>query len=70
MHPAHGRLVVPTMPTMEPLVLTFAFDSESGAAPASPERVNLAAMREFVREVEDFLRGDDKEVDTSALMWQ
>ncbi|NJN00649.1 MAG: hypothetical protein HC793_03355 [Aquincola sp.] len=24
-------------------------------------------MREFVREVEEFLRGDDKEVDTSAL---
>lgn len=60
-------LMIPTMVAMEPLVLTFAFDSDSGAAPASPERVNLAAMREFVREVEDFLRGDDKEVDTTAL---
>jgi hypothetical protein len=52
---------------MGPLVLTFSFDSDAGATPVSPERVSLAAMREFVREVEDFLRGDDKEVDTAAL---
>jgi hypothetical protein len=67
MHPVHARLVVPTMLAMDPLVLTFAFDSDAGAAQTSPERVNLAAMREFVREVERFLRGDDKEVDTAAL---
>jgi hypothetical protein len=67
MHPVRRGPVIPTMSSMEPLVLTFAFDSDAGAAPATPERVNLAAMREFVREVEDFLRGDDKEVDTTAL---
>jgi hypothetical protein len=55
------------MPEMEPLVLTFSFDSDAGAPPVSPERVSLAAMREFVREVEEFLRGDDKEVDTATL---
>jgi hypothetical protein len=67
MHPMHFSPVIPTMHAMEPLVLIFAFDSDAGAAPVSPARVNLAAMREFVREVESFLRGDDKEVDTSAL---
>ena len=52
---------------MKPLVLTFAFDHVETGPPASPERVGLAAMRDFVREVEEFLRGDDKEVDTAAL---
>lgn len=54
------------MRRMEPLVITFSFDGGAGAG-AAPERVNLAAMREFVREVEEFLRGDDKEVDTATL---
>lgn len=55
------------MTGMEPLVLTFAFDGDAGPQPVSPDRVNLSAMREFVREVEEFLRGDDKEVDMAAL---
>jgi hypothetical protein len=52
---------------MEPLVLTFAFDDMDAGAPVSPACVGLAAAREFVREVEEFLRGDDKEIDTAAL---
>lgn len=52
---------------MQPLVLTFAFDHDETGPAVSPAQVSLAAMREFVREVEDFLRGDDKEVDTAAL---
>ena len=52
---------------MQPLVITFAFDLGEAEPQASPEGVGLAAMRDFVREVEEFLRGDDKEVDTAAL---
>lgn len=52
---------------MEPLVITFAFDDDSQASPASPERVALGSLREFVKDVEDFLRGDDKEVDCAGL---
>jgi hypothetical protein len=55
------------MRSMQPLVLTFAFDDGSQAGPASPARVALTAMRDFTREVEDFLRGDDKEVDVARL---
>lgn len=52
---------------MEPLALSFAFDGGDVAEPVSPARVGLAALREFVREVEEFLRGDDREIDTGAL---
>jgi hypothetical protein len=52
---------------MEPVVLTFAFDADAAPAPVSPERVSLSAMSDFVRQVAEFLRGDDKEVDTAAL---
>ena len=52
---------------MKPLVLTFAFDDGSKTAPVTPDRVALGALREFVKDVEEFLRGDDKEVDAGAL---
>ena len=52
---------------MEPLVITFAFDDDSQASPATPEHVALGPLREFVKDVEDFLRGDDKEVDCASL---
>jgi hypothetical protein len=52
---------------MQPLVITFAFDDDSKPLPATPERVALGPLREFVRDVEDFLRGDDKEVDCTSL---
>lgn len=52
---------------MEPLVITFAFDDDAQALPAAPERVALGPLREFVKDVEDFLRGDDKEIDCAGL---
>ena len=52
---------------MEPLIITFAFDDDAQTSPASPEHVALGSLREFVKDVEDFLRGDDKEVESGSL---
>lgn len=51
---------------MEPLILTFGFDDGTETS-VTPAHAPLAAVREFVTEVENFLRGDDKDVDTAAL---
>lgn len=51
---------------MEPLILTFGFDDDTETS-VTPAHAPLAAVREFVTEVENFLRGDDKDVDTAAL---
>jgi hypothetical protein len=53
---------------MQPLVITFAFDDDAQALPATPASVALGSLREFTKDVEDFLRGDDKEVDCTNLM--
>jgi hypothetical protein len=52
---------------MQPLVITFAFDEDAQALSVTPERVALGSLREFAKDVEDFLRGDDKEIDCASL---
>ena len=52
---------------MEAAAITFALSDASKGYESSPDKVALASLREFAKEVEDFLRGDDKEVDTATL---
>ena len=52
---------------MQAAAITFAFSDASKGYESSPDKVALGSLREFIKEVEDFLRGDDKEVDTAAL---
>jgi hypothetical protein len=52
---------------MEPATLLFAFTDASKGYETTPDKVALAALREFTREVEEFLRGDEKEIDTATL---
>lgn len=64
---ATERALRPRISSMEAVAITFAFSDASKGYESSPDRVALGSLREFTREVEDFLRGDDKEVDTAAL---
>jgi hypothetical protein len=40
---------------------------ESGGYEITPDRVPMAVLREFVRDVDDFLKGDGKQFDTANL---
>jgi hypothetical protein len=52
---------------MEAQVLTIALHDESAGYEITPDRVPLAALRAFAKEVDDFLRGEGHDVNTSAL---
>lgn len=49
----------------QPVLITL-HDASRGFE-LTPERVPLAVLREFTRDVEDLIRGDGKQVDTAAL---
>jgi hypothetical protein len=52
---------------MEAQRITIAYSDNSAGFEASPQRVMLTALREFVGDVEVFLRGDTREIDTESL---
>jgi hypothetical protein len=52
---------------MEAQRITLALIDHSAGFEATPSRVRLAALAEFSRDVELFLRGDAREVDTTRL---
>lgn len=52
---------------MEAQRITVAMVDRSAGYEASPERVRLADMARFADDVQTFLRGESKEVDTQAL---
>lgn len=52
--------------TMEAQSITLALTDTSQGFDASPDRVRLSALVDFAADVEVFLRGQDREVDTSA----
>lgn len=47
--------------------ITIALVDKSGDSEATPERVRLAALADFTRDVQEFLRGSDKEIDPATL---
>lgn len=52
---------------MEAQRITLSFSDHSGGFETSPERVRLADLARFASDVQVFLRGDAKEVDTKDL---
>ncbi len=52
---------------MDPQPITLSLEDLSGGFEASPDRVRLADLARFTDEVQHFLRGSAKEVDTQAL---
>jgi hypothetical protein len=50
---------------MKPLRIVFTLEDRSRGYAVTPQRVPLAWLREFASEVEEFLRGDSREVDTA-----
>src|SRR3954469_10404395 len=52
---------------MEAQELLIALHDESAGYEISPDRVPLSVLRSFARDVDEFLRGDSNDVDTSAL---
>ncbi|MFM9925770.1 hypothetical protein VLK31_22465 [Variovorax sp. H27-G14] len=52
---------------MEAQELLIALHDESAGYEISPNRVPLSVLRAFARDVDEFLRGDSNDVDTSAL---
>ena len=52
---------------MEAQELLIALHDESAGYEISPGRVPLSVLRSFARDVDEFLRGDSNDVDTSAL---
>ena len=52
---------------MDAQPLFISLHDESGGYEISSDRVPLAVLRTFVKDVEDFLRGDGSEVDLQAL---
>jgi hypothetical protein len=50
---------------MKPLHVVFTLEDRSRGYAIAPERIPLAWLREFAAEVEEFLRGDSREVDTT-----
>lgn len=52
---------------MEPVSVTIALKDESHGYAISPKRVPLALLSEFTADVEAFIRGSEKEVDTANL---
>ena len=47
--------------------ITFKLKDSSLGYDISPERVPLATLRDFSRDVEEFVRGDDKSINTAQL---
>jgi hypothetical protein len=52
---------------VEANTITFKLKDSSLGYDISPERVPLAALRDFSRDVEELIRGDDKSVNTAQL---
>ena len=52
---------------MEAQALHIALHDDSAGYQISPARVPLAVLRSFTRDVDEFLRGSQQEVDTSSL---
>lgn len=52
---------------MNPQPLLISLHDESGGYEVSPDKVPLATLRAFVKDVEDLLRGDGTDVDLQAL---
>ena len=52
---------------MEAQALLVVLYDDSGGYEITPDRVPLAALRSFAKDVDDFLRGDGNDVDTSTL---
>ncbi len=52
---------------METQRITIAFVDQSGGYEASPQRVKLSSLASFVSDVEIFLRGETKEIDSTQL---
>lgn len=52
---------------MEAQIVRIALHDDSGGYEISPARVPMAALRDFARDVDDFLRGSGRDVDTASL---
>ena len=71
--PIHGATahriagMVPRIAQMEAQALLIALHDDSAGYDISPSRVPMAVLRSFTRDVDEFLRGSQQEVDTSAL---
>jgi hypothetical protein len=52
---------------MEAQALLIALHDESAGYDITPDRVPLSVLRNFAKDVDEFLRGDGHDVDTSAL---
>lgn len=52
---------------MEAQALLISLTDESAGYEITPDRVPLSALRAFARDVDEFLRGDDNDVDTNTL---
>ena len=52
---------------MEAQSLLIVLHDESAGYEITPDRVPLAALRRFAKDVDEFLRGDGNDVDTAAL---
>lgn len=50
---------------MKPRRIVFTLEDRSRGYPISPQRVPLVWLKEFTIEVDEFLRGDSREVDTA-----
>lgn len=52
---------------MEAQSITIALEDSSAGYEATPNRVRLSALASFASEVQEFLRGESKEIDTTQL---
>lgn len=52
---------------MEAQALLMVLHDDSGGYEITPDRVPLAALRSFAKDVDEFLRGDGNDVDTTTL---
>jgi hypothetical protein len=59
--------LLPTILPMDAQPITLAMTDASRGYEATPDRVRLAALADFTRDVELFLRGKSREVDSTAL---
>lgn len=58
---------MPKICCMDAQPLLFTLEEDSSGYEVSPQRVPMAVLRAFAKDVEDLLRGDGTEVDVSAL---
>lgn len=52
---------------MDSQVISISLHDESGGYEISPDRVPLATLKGFTKDVDDFLRGEAAEIDTTGL---